>query len=193
MRSDDGFPDWTQGNPEWAFNKDTVSQLSSIAVQLEHQGFKVESFIIYNNEAKVKEKGNDLTIEEYQDAMDGLGLVAEQINPDKNGFTKKVEIKTNANDDSIDVKAGFDGTKQDKKVELWNNGIYYSVVYSKDELGRFSSLWDKIQTNFLSNDEITPLTESNKIASQGDVYLNGFINNALKNGFIKKVRVKDNE
>ena len=56
MRSDDGYPDWTQGNPEWAFNKDTVSQLSSIAVQLEHQGFKVESFIIYNNEAKVKEK-----------------------------------------------------------------------------------------------------------------------------------------
>ena len=193
MRSDDGFPDWTQGNPEWAFNKDTVSQLSSIAVQLEHQGFKVESFIIYNDEAKVKQKGNDLSIEEYQDAMDGLGLVAEQANPDKNGFTKKVEVKTNANDDSIDVKAGFDGTKQDKKVELWNNGIYYSVVYSKDELGRFSSLWDKIQTNFLSNNEITPLTESNKITTQGDVYLNGFIDNALKNGFIKKVRVKDNE
>ena len=125
--------------------------------------------------------------------MDGLGLVAEQANPDKNGFTKKVEVKTNANDDSIDVKAGFDGTKQDKKVELWNNGIYYSVVYSKDELGRFSSLWDKIQTNFLSNNEITPLTESNKITTQGDVYLNGFIDNALKNGFIKKVRVKDNE
>ena len=193
MRSDDGFPDWTQGNPEWAFNKDTVSQLSSIAVQLEHQGFKVESFIIYNDEAKVKQKGNDLSIEEYQDSMDGLGLVAEQANPDKNGFTKKVEVKTNANDDSIDVKAGFDGTKQDKKVELWNNGIYYSVVYSKDELGRFSSLWDKIQTNFLSNNEITPLTESNKITTQGDVYLNGFIDNALKNGFIKKVRVKDNE
>ena len=193
MRSEDGYPDWTKGDPEWAFNKDTVSQLSNIAVQLEHQGYKVESFIIYNNEAKIKEKGNDLSIEEYQDAMDGLGIVAEQINPDKNGFTKKVEVKTNANDDSIDVKAGFDGTKQDKKIELWNNGIYYSVVYSKDELGRFSSLWDKIQTNFLSNDEITPLTESNKIASQGDVYLNGFINNALKNGFIKKVRVKDNE
>ena len=193
MRSDDGYPDWTQGNPEWAFNKDTVSQLSSIAIQLEQQGFKVESFIIYNDEAKVKEKGNDLSIEEYQDTMDGLGLVAEQINPDKNGFTKKVEVKTNANDDSIDVKAGFDGTKHDKKIELWNNGIYYSVVYSKDELGRFSSLWDKIQTNFLANNEIIPLTESNIITNQGDVYLNGFIDNGLKNGFIKKVRVKDNE
>ena len=193
MRSEDGYPDWTQGNAEWAFNKDTVAQLSSIAVQLENQGYKVESFIVYNNEAKIKEKGNDLTIEEYQDAMDGLGLVAELVNPDRNGFTKKVEIKTNANDDSIDVKAGFDGTKHDKKIELWNNGIYYSVVYSKDELGRFSSLWDRIQTNFLINNEITPLTESNTVTNQGDVYLNGFIDNALKNGFIKKIRVKDNE
>ena len=65
--------------------------------------------------------------------------------------------------------------------------------YLLNVLGRFSSLWDKIQTNFLSNNEITPLTESNKITTQGDVYLNGFIDNALKNGFIKKVRVKDNE
>ena len=193
MRSDDGFPDWTQGNPEWAFNKATVSQMSNIAIQLEQLGFKVESFIIYNDETKVKEKGDNLSIEEYQDAMDGLGLVAAQLNPDKNGFTKKVEVKTNANDDSIDVKAGFDGTNLDKKIELWNNGIYYSVVYSKDELGKFSSLWDNIQTNFLSNNEIIPLTESNKVTNQGDVYLNGFIDNALKNEFIKKVRVKDNE
>ena len=74
---------------------------------------------------------------------------------------------------------------------LWNNGIYYSVVYSKDELGKFSSLWDNIQTNFLSNNEIVPLVENNEPISQGDVFLNGFIDVALKQGLIKKVRVKD--
>ena len=193
MRSDDGFPDWTQGNPEWAFNKETVSQMSSIAIQLEQIGFAVESFILYNNETKIKEHGTNLSIEEYQDCMDGLGLIGEQKDPDKNGFTKKVEVKTNANDDSIDVKVGFDGTKLDKNIELWNNGIYYSVVYSKDELGKFSSLWDRIQTNFLSNNEIIPLTESNRVTNQGDVYLSGFIDQALKNGYIKKVRVQDND
>ena len=193
LRTDDGYPDWTKGNPEWAFCKETVSQMSSIAIQLEQIGFTVESFMMYNDETKIKEHGNDLSIEEYQDCMDGLGLIAEQTNPDKNGFTKKVEVRTNANDDSIDVKAGFDGTKLDKKIELWNNGIYYSVVYSKDELGKFSSLWDKIQTNFLNNNEIIPLTESNRVTNQGDVYLSGFIDQALKNGYIKKVRVKDNE
>ena len=193
LRTDDGYPDWTQGSPEWAFNKETVSQMSSIAIQLEQNGYAVESFIIYNDEAKVKKHGNDLPIEEYQDCMDGLGLIAEQKKPDRNGYTKKVEVKTNANDDSIDVKAGFDGTNLDKKIELWNNGIYYSVVYSKDELGKFSSLWDKIQTNFLNNNEIIPLTEGNRVTNHEDVYMNGFIEHALKNGYIKKVRVKDNE
>ena len=191
MRGNDGYPDWTQGNPEWAFNKATVSQMSNIAIQLEQLGFKVESFIIYNDEAKIKERGNELSIEEYQDAMDGLGLVAEQSEHDQNGFTKKVEVKTNANDDSIDVKAGFDGNALNKEMVLWNNGIYYSVVYSKDELGKFSSLWDNIQTNFLSNNEIVPLVENNEPISQGDVFLNGFIDSALKQGLIKKVRVKD--
>ena len=191
MRGNDGYPDWTQGNPEWAFSKETVSQMSNIAIQLEQLGFKVESFIIYNDEAKIKERGNDLSVEEYQDAMDGLGLVAEQSEHDQNGFTKKVEVKTNANDDSIDVKAGFDGNALNKEMVLWNNGIYYSVVYSKDALGKISSLWDNIQTNFLSNNEIVPLVENNEPISQGDVFLNGFIDSALKQGLIKKVRVKD--
>ena len=129
----------------------------------------------------------------YQDMTTSYQSIFKQFEGD-NPYTANyilVEVKTNANDDSIDVKAGFDGNALNKEMVLWNNGIYYSVVYSKDELGKFSSLWDNIQTNFLSNNEIVPLVENNEPISQGDVFLNGFIDSALKQGLIKKVRVKD--
>ena len=186
-----GYPNWTEGNPEWAFNKDTVSQLSGIAAQLENMKFNVQSRIIFNNEDKIKNEGPNLTCQEYQDCMNGLAIVAEEPEEQfkKKGYGKKIVIETSADDDSIFVQAGF----QPEKMDLWNNGIYYNQRFSKDELGKFSNLWDRIVTVFLNNtivpiqSNITP-SENTRVVSGPDAYLNGFIKEGLKNGYIKKLR-----
>ena len=141
---DDNYPDWADENSDWAFNRNTVTQLGQIAKQLNEAKFNVESGIDMN--AKVDET---TPLKEYQDAIDGLILVADS-EPDKNGYTKKVVIKTDVNDESILVQVGFDGSK----IRLWNNGIIYDELYTKDELGKFSIFWDKINTNFLKNELI---------------------------------------
>ena len=99
-------------------------------------------------------------------------------------------IKTNADDDSIAIQAGFDCN--DNNTELWNNGIYYSKKFSKDELGKFSTLWDHIYTSFLST-EVIPITdpvEDRKDTNTEDKHLKQFISVALETGMIKKKRVK---
>ena len=153
---DDNLPDWADSNADWAFGSNTVIQLGQIAKQLSDAKFKVESGIDMN--AKVDET---TPLKEYQDAIDGLVLVADS-EPDKNGYTKKVVIKTDVNDESILVQAGFDGSK----IRLWNNGIIYDELFTKDELGKFSTVWDKINTNFLKNDLIVPITEPDKIQNE---------------------------
>ena len=124
-------------------------------------------------------------LKEYQDAIDGLVLVADS-EPDKNGYTKKVVIKTDVNDESILVQAGFDGSK----IRLWNNGIIYDELFTKDELGKFSTVWDKINTNFLKNDLIVPITEPDKIQNEIENAINKFIEEGLESGYVKKMRVK---
>ena len=183
----DGYPNWTEGNPEWAFSKATVSQLSNIAAQLENIGFAVQSQVIFNDEDKIKNEGPNLSVQQYQDCMRGLAIIAEEKDSifDKNGYGKKVVIETNADDDSIFVQAGFESTKRD----LWNNGIYYNQRFSKDELGKFSNLWDRILTVFINN-SIIPMQTHTRVSANntGDIYLQGFIEEGLKNGYVKKIR-----
>ena len=177
---DDNLPDWADSNADWAFGSNTVIQLGQIAKQLSDAKFKVESGIDMN--AKVDET---TPLKEYQDAIDGLVLVADS-EPDKNGYTKKVVIKTDVNDESILVQAGFDGSK----IRLWNNGIIYDELFTKDELGKFSTVWDKINTNFLKNDLIVPITEPDKIQNEIENAINKFIEEGLESGYVKKMRVK---
>ena len=84
------------------------------------------------------------------------------------------------------VQAGFDGSK----IRLWNNGIIYDELFTKDELGKFSTVWDKINTNFLKNDLIVPITEPDKIQNEIENAINKFIEEGLESGYVKKMRVK---
>ena len=177
---DEGLPDWANENADWAFGSNTVIQLGQIAKQLNDAKFKVESGIDLN--AKVDER---TSLIEYQNAIEGLVLVADS-EPDTNGYTKKVVIKTDVNDESILVQAGFDGSK----TRLWNNGIIYDELFTKDELGKFSTVWDKINTNFLKNDLIVPITEPDKIQNEIENAINKFIEEGLESGYVKKMRVK---
>ena len=80
---DDNYPEWADENADWAFNRNTVTQLGQIARQLADAKYNVESGIDMN--AKVTD---DMPIKDYQDAIDGLVLVADS-KPDSNGYTKK--------------------------------------------------------------------------------------------------------
>tara|TARA_Y100000296_G_C5135280_1_gene237853 strand:- start:340 stop:900 length:561 start_codon:yes stop_codon:yes gene_type:complete len=180
---DDKYPEWADENADWAFNRNTVTQLGQIARQLSEAKFEVESGIDMN--AKVSD---DMPIKDYQNAIDGLVLVADS-KPDSNGYTKKVVIKTDVNDESILVQAGFDGSK----TRLWNNGIIYDELFTKDELGKFSAVWDKINTNFLKNETIIPIVEQDELQNQIEKALDSFIESGLKSGYVKKLRVKKNE
>ena len=177
---DDSYPEWADDNADWAFNKDTVAQLGHIARQLAEAKYSVESGIDMN------EKVTDTTpIKDYQNAIDGLVLVADS-KPDSNGYTKKVVIKTDTNDESILVQAGFDGSEK----RLWNNGIIYDELFTKGELGKFSMIWDKINTNFLKNELIVPIVEPDKQKDQIETALDKFIESGLENGYVKKMRQK---
>ena len=177
---DDNYPEWANENSDWAYNRNTVTQLGQIARQLSEAKFEVESGIDLN--AKVDE---GTPLKEYQDAIDGLILMADS-KPDKNGYTKKVIIKTDVNDESILVQAGFDGSK----TRLWNNGIIYDELYTKDELGKFSTFWDRINTNFLKNELIVPIVEQDKLQNEIEKALSKFIEEGLESGYVKKMRVK---
>ena len=201
----DGMPNWTQGNPEWAFNKETVSQLSGIAAQLERMSYTVESKILFNNEEKIKNEGPNLSVKEYQDCIDGIAIVAEESNElfEKQGYGKKVVIETNVDEESMHLQVGF----QDKNdfgdnrndTDLWNNGIYYSQIFAKDELGKFSNLWDRILTVFINN-PIIPIREKqesvqirnkqrkSKTTDVMDKYFQLFIEDGLRKGYVKKLR-----
>lgn len=176
---DDSFPDWADENSDWAFNRNTVTQLGHIANQLSEAKFKVESGIDMNS--KVNE---ETSLKEYQEAIEGLVLVADS-EPDKNGYIKKVVIKTDVNDESIMVQAGFDGSK----TRLWNNGIIYDELYTKDELGKFSMFWDKVNTNFLKNELIVPIVEPDKMKDEVEKAVDKFIETGLESGYVKKMRV----
>ena len=177
---DEGLPDWANENADWAFGSNTVIQLGQIAKQLNDAKFKVESGIDLN--AKVDER---TPLIEYQNAIEGLVLVADS-EPDTNGYTKKVVIKTDVNDESILVQAGFDGSK----TRLWNNGIIYDELFTKDELGKFSTIWDKINTNFLKNNLIVPIVAPDKIQNEIENAISKFIEEGLESGYVKKLRVK---
>ena len=177
---DDGYPDWADDNADWAVGRNTVTQLGQIARQLNDAKFKVESGIDLN--AKVDEK---TPLREYQNAIEGLVLVADS-EPDMNGYTKKVVIKTDVDDESILVQAGFDGSK----TRLWNNGIIYDELFTKDELGKFSTIWDKINTNFLKNNLIVPIVEPDKLQDEIEKAISTFIDEGLESGYVKKMRVK---
>jgi len=84
------------------------------------------------------------------------------------------------------VQAGFDGSK----TRLWNNGIIYDELFTKDELGKFSTVWDKINTNFLKNNLIVPIVEPDKIQNVIEKAINQFIDEGLESGYVKKLRVK---
>jgi|ETNmetMinimDraft_1059919.scaffolds.fasta_scaffold85651_2 hypothetical protein len=181
-------PDFTEGNPEWAFCRETVEQLTQISSQLTRSNYEVGQSINYNNIDVTKTSG--VSLEEYQDAMDGLTIHAKSNHQDYDLFNKRVIIMTNANDDTIAVQAGFEC--DDKDISLWNNGIYYSKKFSREELGKFSMLWDHIYTSFLSN-EVIPITapvEDSEVSTNKDKYLKGFIKVALETGMIEKKRAK---
>ena len=162
------------------FAHSSIEAWNLLVESIREAKFKVESGIDMN--AKVDES---TPLREYQNAIDGLVLVADS-EPDKNGYTKKVVIKTDVNDESILVQAGFDGSK----IRLWNNGIIYDELFTKDELGKFSTVWDKINTNFLKNDLIVPITEPDKIQNEIENAINKFIEEGLESGYVKKMRVK---
>ena len=178
MRDNIDYPHWTEGNPEWAFNKETVSQLTSMCDQLRAIDYKVELGIMFNTQPDDK-----MGLEKYQDCMDGLILTADS-DPDPNGFQKRVVIQTDANNDSMMLQAGFN----DKNKDMWNKGLYYSATYSKDELGKFSSLWDNINENFVKNTTIMPITSTRRIEKESDIALTEFIATGLKSGYVKRVR-----
>lgn len=184
--SNESGPDFTEGNPEWAFCKDTVNQLTQISSQLTRSDYDVGHSIDFNDEDVAK---NWTTLEEYQDAMDGIMIQAVSKNTHYDLFKKKVIIITSADDDTIAVQAGFECN--DKNLSLWNNGIYYSKKFSKDELGKFSSLWDHIYTSFLSN-EVIPITNpvENNEKTIENKYLDGFIDAALEAEMIEKKRAR---
>lgn len=176
-----GYPDWCDENAEWAFNRNTINQLGTIGKQLTEADYKVESGIDFN-----KKVGDDIPVKEFQEAINGLVLVADS-KIDTNGYAKKVVIKTDASDDSILVQVGFNGSK----IKLWNNGIIYDELFTKDELGKFSTLWDKINTNFLKNDIITPITDwDDKTEKLIDNAMQQFIKDGLKTGHVKKIRTE---
>ena len=82
---------------------------------------------------------------------------------------------------------GFNGSK----IKLWNNGIIYDELFTKDELGKFSTLWDKINTNFLKNDVVTPITDwDDKTEKLIDNAMQQFIKDGLKTGHVKKIRTE---
>ena len=74
---------------------------------------------------------------------------------------------------------------------MWNNGIIYDELFTKDELGKFSTLWDKINTNFLKNDVVTPITDwDDKTEKLIDNAMQQFIKDGLKTGHVKKIRTE---
>ena len=177
---DDNYPEWANENSDWAYSRATVTQLGQIASQLSNAEFKVESGIDLN--ADVNES---TPLKEYQGAIDGLLLMADS-KPDRNGYSKKVVIKTDVNDESILIQVGFDGSER----HLWNNGIIYDELYTKDELGKFSALWDKVNTNFLKNELIIPIEAPDKLQDEIEKAIGIFIEEGLDSGYVKKMRVK---
>ena len=188
---------FTDGNPEWAFNKETTEQLKAIAKHYEKKGFCVETIVLWNDHWKNLDK-NDLTLEEYQDCIEGLSVLAHKDDGDRDGNYYKVVIETYAKDDSIHVLAGFgnDGNK-----ELWNSGLFYHKGFSKDELGKFSALCDRIETNLFSLDKITPITlpitnkQGKRVKSGGRDTMSRqfeeFVEAALGDGVVKRIRPHD--
>jgi len=191
--------DFTAGDPEWAFSRETVDQLNSIMNQLEKLEFHVDPIVIFNKNQKGIAK-NSLTLEEYQDTIDGLSVMAVSHKPNKNGDYYKVVIETDANDDSIVLLAGVASQKRPID-ELWNKGLFYNKKFSKDELGKFSTLWDRVNTNLLKIDSIGPIVLPRKPHKQHTDYqedyadtvedrFTKFIDAALDDGVIKRIRIQ---
>ena len=132
----DGRPDFTEGSPEWAFNKDTVDQLTTIMRQLEKHDYIVQTRILWNPDDKDVDK-ESLTLEEYQDCINGLSVLAHKRGTDKDGNYYKVIVETDAGDDSINVLAGF-GSEKRPMDDLWNQGLIYHKKYDMSEINRMA-------------------------------------------------------
>lgn len=181
---DENYPEWADDNAEWAFDRNTVSQLGQIAKQLKAANYDVESGIDFDKKYSKKEL-NEMPLEDYQDRIHGLVVIAHSNN-ELVGCPKKVIIRTNANNDSILVQAGFDG--EPPNPQLWNGGLMYDEIFTKDELGKFSTLWDKIYTNLLSNDIVVPIVDNGDYETLVDTALTKFITDGLRDGYVKKIR-----
>lgn len=175
---DDNSPEWANEDADWAFSKNTVNQLLQIAKQLTEQKYNIESSIQFNREVR-----DDAPLKQYQDAIAGLVMMA-QSEKDKYGFVKKVIIKTDVSKDAIMIQAGFDGSV----TELWNNGVLYDEIFTKEELGKFSIFWERLCVNLLCNDFVVPITGPNNHPIEVEDALQLFIKSGLENGYIKKMR-----
>tara|TARA_Y100001949_G_scaffold171134_1_gene173164 strand:+ start:685 stop:1329 length:645 start_codon:yes stop_codon:yes gene_type:complete len=193
----DGRPDFTEGSPEWAFNKDTVDQLTTIMRQLEKHDYIVQTRILWNPDDKDVDK-ESLTLEEYQDCINGLSVLAHKRGTDKDGNYYKVIVETDAGDDSINVLAGF-GSEKRPMDDLWNQGLIYHKKYDMSELGKFSALWEKINRNLLTIKDVVPIFAPKRphpqhrdyptdLSSNIEERFNKFIDAALDGGVVKRIR-----
>ena len=184
---------FTDGNPEWAFNKETTEHLRVIARNYEKNDFCIETVVLWDDQGRNLDK-NELTLEEYQDCITGLSVLGHKDKCDKDGNYYKIVIETDASNDSIHVLAGFGN---DDNKELWNHGLLYHKSFSKDELGKLPALCDRINNNLFSIDSITPiaLPKDKKKVNSGQRTLNRqfeeFIEAALGDDVIKRIRTHD--
>ncbi|MAF36954.1 hypothetical protein CL622_07595 [archaeon] len=174
---DENYPEWADDNASWAFNKNTVTQLGQIGQQLRDANYEVDSGIDLNRKVT-----DETPLPQYQDSINGL-LIMGHNKTDKNGNQKRVIVKTDTHNSTIMVQAGF----EPDGIKLWNNGIIYDEVFTKNELGKFSELWERVYNNLLTNELVMPIEDIHTIEYEMNVALTQFIEDGLKRGLVKKV------
>ena len=105
----DEYPRWANEDADWAFSKNTVTQLGCIGLQLTENGYSVESGIDLDNDVD-----DNIPLREYQESIKGL-VISANNKSDSNDHYKRIIVRTDARNDSIVIQAGFDGNG------LWNN------------------------------------------------------------------------
>ncbi len=169
----DEYPRWANEDADWAFSKNTVTQLGCIGLQLTENGYSVESGIDLDNDVD-----DNIPLREYQESIKGL-VISANNKSDSNDHYKRIIVRTDARNDSIVIQAGFDGNG------LWNNGIIYDEMFSKDELGKFSKLWERVYNNFVNN-QVIPIKDNRETIM--DSALTKFIQDGVKQGYVKRVK-----
>ena len=58
-------------------------------------------------------------------------------------------------------------------------------MFSKDELGKFSKLWERVYNNFVNN-QVIPIKDNRETIM--DSALTKFIQDGVKQGYVKRVK-----